>query len=746
MAPINWALATERAIGKGHPTLADTINRAVRQILQESGYDPDADPFPGLPPASRTWNAARGTGATNEAKIESVMDDAIAAGSSVSNPHSVIVPLSMIPFNAGLITQAKFASVRLVREGGDPAVFDISAYGAPIVGASSGSATDIITALQRATYAAQQFGGGVISLLHQSKAFYISGDFCNNLQAYERAPITFWWGPAEYRFATTVNGRSHHHHYLHGSYFKTADATGARLSATLFVLPIQAIGGPGNGVTATDGTAIVTKIFPSASGWNYLEVGSPVSIFGRTPVLGKDTTTINVGGGISDIDTTITVVSTTGFLSSNGYIRIEDEVIFYTGTTATAFTGCTRGFNGTAPVAHADTTLVARAVREAFVVKSISGDDITLDSVLDPRAVSDFTATNRPSIGGINIEIGTLDFRIAGHGTIDGLFDPDGADDTGNPVAIFGYCSRKLYVGPGITFRGFDFGAATQNYGQDAHFDGCCLERTGSRAANVGSGIWLFGGAKRNKARLTQAIDCLGVVAIDDRSTSPTLFDQMCYENTVECEYANRIGASGAVPFLISGGKNNSIRVRHITGAPANSISCMLQATQWQTNVGGEGNLIEVDSFTDYGAGAVAINVDGNHTDKPNTVRAPRNVPVTINSSGCGFEGRKGKVPLTDAATIAIDVIQGDYFEVLLGGNRTLGIPSNPVEGQEITLAILQDGTGGRTLALPTGAGGWAGIAWSNTGNVANTRSLLRSRYSKSKDRWEPLAPQTAYA
>jgi len=45
---INWRLFTERMVGRGHPTLSDTTNRALRQVLSSSGYDPDAATFPGL--------------------------------------------------------------------------------------------------------------------------------------------------------------------------------------------------------------------------------------------------------------------------------------------------------------------------------------------------------------------------------------------------------------------------------------------------------------------------------------------------------------------------------------------------------------------------------------------------------------------------------------------------------------------------------------------------------------------------
>ena len=40
-----------------------------------------------------------------------------------------------------------------------------------------------------------------------------------------------------------------------------------------------------------------------------------------------------------------------------------------------------------------------------------------------------------------------------------------------------------------------------------------------------------------------------------------------------------------------------------------------------------------------------------------------------------------------------------DYFRVTLGGNRTLGSPSNPTDGQGIVFEVIQDGTGSRTLA-----------------------------------------------
>ena len=55
---------------------------------------------------------------------------------------------------------------------------------------------------------------------------------------------------------------------------------------------------------------------------------------------------------------------------------------------------------------------------------------------------------------------------------------------------------------------------------------------------------------------------------------------------------------------------------------------------------------------------------------------------------------------LTDAATIAIDMDDNNNFQVTLAGNRTLGNPTNVVEGQTGFIEVIQDGTGSRTLAF----------------------------------------------
>lgn len=56
-------------------------------------------------------------------------------------------------------------------------------------------------------------------------------------------------------------------------------------------------------------------------------------------------------------------------------------------------------------------------------------------------------------------------------------------------------------------------------------------------------------------------------------------------------------------------------------------------------------------------------------------------------------------VTLTDAATIVVNMSNFLNAQVTLGGNRTLGQPTNVKYGQSGYILIIQDGTGNRTLA-----------------------------------------------
>jgi len=71
-----------------------------------------------------------------------------------------------------------------------------------------------------------------------------------------------------------------------------------------------------------------------------------------------------------------------------------------------------------------------------------------------------------------------------------------------------------------------------------------------------------------------------------------------------------------------------------------------------------------------------------------------------LNTANTWTKAQRGAiVTLTDAATIAIDLDLANNFRVVLGGSRTLGVPTNPVAGQTGVIDVWQDSTGSRTLS-----------------------------------------------
>jgi len=79
---------------------------------------------------------------------------------------------------------------------------------------------------------------------------------------------------------------------------------------------------------------------------------------------------------------------------------------------------------------------------------------------------------------------------------------------------------------------------------------------------------------------------------------------------------------------------------------------------------------------------------------------ATSNIQSQLNLKASGtFDGFS---TLTDAATIAVDGSLGRIYKVTLGGDRTMGNPTNLVTGRMYTFVVGQDATGGRILSWGT--------------------------------------------
>ena len=117
----------------------------------------------------------------------------------------------------------------------------------------------------------------------------------------------------------------------------------------------------GTGVTA-GGTLTVTPYVTIGPTFQTPAYGWGTGLFGGV-VIPSVSTTLN--GALSAVATTITVTSTaafpTGSVSAPGRIDIDTELITYTGKTATTFTGCGRGANGTTATTHLTLATVTNA-------------------------------------------------------------------------------------------------------------------------------------------------------------------------------------------------------------------------------------------------------------------------------------------------------------------------------------------------------------------------------------------------
>ncbi len=87
---------------------------------------------------------------------------------------------------------------------------------------------------------------------------------------------------------------------------------------------------------------------------------------------------------------------------------------------------------------------------------------------------------------------------------------------------------------------------------------------------------------------------------------------------------------------------------------------------------------------------------------------------------------------LTDGSTITWNAETQDVAKVTLGGNRTLGAASSATTGQFISLLVIQDGTGSRTLTW-NAAYEFASDTAPTLTTTANLGDLFVFRYNGSK-------------
>ena len=140
---------------------------------------------------------------------------------------------------------------------------------------------------------------------------------------------------------------------------------------------------------------------------------------------------------------------------------------------------------------------------------------------------------------------------------------------------------------------------------------------------------------------------------------------------------------------------------------------------------------LQVDGVATFNANIVMEGTSADANELTLTCNPTSDVTVTLPDATTTVAGlavaqsftkaqRGTPVTLTDAATIAVDLSLGNNFAVQLGGNRTLGDPTNVTAGQSGVIVVTQDGTGSRTLA-------YAGTKWKFAGGTAPTLTTTAS-------------------
>jgi hypothetical protein len=163
---------------------------------------------------------------------------------------------------------------------------------------------------------------------------------------------------------------------------------------------------------------------------------------------------------------------------------------------------------------------------------------------------------------------------------------------------------------------------------------------------------------------------------------------------------------SGIVP--VANGGTGLSSVTPYGAVYASSSTSALTTGTLPLTAGGTGATTAAAALTALGAAPIASPTFTGTVTAPIYASAPQN--------------------LTDAATISWNPANGLNASVTLGGNRTLGFSTAPASGSYGTLVITQDGTGGRTLTLPSTTNRVLGSTSTTTvalSSAANAKDIL---------------------
>lgn len=93
-------------------------------------------------------------------------------------------------------------------------------------------------------------------------------------------------------------------------------------------------------------------------------------------------------------------------------------------------------------------------------------------------------------------------------------------------------------------------------------------------------------------------------------------------------------------------------------------------------------------------------------------------------------------VNLTDAETIAVDASSGNDFRVTVAGNRTMGNPANPTNGQQVIFQVTQGSAGSFTLSWGSSYEFSDDLPQPSLSSAAGQTDLFDFIYNATKGTW----------
>ncbi|PVE97116.1 hypothetical protein DC434_06965 [Microbacterium sp. TPD7012] len=342
--------------------------------------------------------------------------------------------------------------------------------------------------------------------------------------------------------------------------------------------------------SAVKGSRDVTVTLGGVAG---IEIGARVAIFAAGGLL--DSQQSRLSGAVDATSTDLTLINVTG-LAAAGTLIIDDELITFTGRTAGALTGVSRGAFGTTPAAHTATAPIGVARRLYATIVGISGDVIALDRPAQATAT------------GVALTFGTVRSGIIGFPTIDGNKPVNGAPASVYAVLVqlsaWGEYDLRIVNGEtgGMMFsRG-----SAYNLGRRIH-----LHDSSVPAAFKGSAFWLYQGCEQNHFEdiTVTGHSWVGVYLDDRTSINEEGWDAPNSHNTFVTINIDVTQSATGVLNVVSGRYNRFLGGR--LKSPKIGINCSNNSQGSSAGQGSVGN--EFTSFTlNVGETPYTLSASGN--------------------------------------------------------------------------------------------------------------------------------------